>query len=835
MMGYSLGVAKGRSIAVKPDHVVVDLDELVREKPEERVRRLKREASCELPGQAAEGFKAATTVEGLTAALGSRVSPRTPQVLPKGAMYLQPTEERRRSGSHYTPRSLTEPIVKTTLRPVLEAFGARPTPEQILDLKVCDPAMGSGAFLVEACRLLADRLVAAWQAHGKSPRIPPDQDPVLHARRLVAQRCLYGVDKNPFAVDLAKLSLWLVTLAKEHPFTFLDHALRCGDSLVGLTREQIASFHWEAQTQLPIVRQVIDPAVKRADALRAELRAMGDSTDTREKRRLLDEAEDATADVRLIGDLVIAAFFGADKAKAREALRAQYARQVQDWLPRRDRAAELQGIADALRDGEKPLSPFHWEIEFPEVFAREMRGFDAIVGNPPFLGGKRTSTVFGDAYLAYLLGQHDGSHGNADLVAHFFCRAFEKLCRDGCFGLIATKTIRQGDTRTSSLLPIRRAGGSIFAATRRVRWPGQAAVVVSVVHVARGSLAPPYRLDGQEVDLITAFLVNTGPDESPRVLSSNADHGFLGIKVYGQGFLFDDADPDATPTDRMRLLLEKDPRNRARIFPYIGGEELNDSPTQVHRRYVINFGDMSESEARAWPDLYHIVEEKVKPMRLALKRKALRARWWQFGERQPALQRAIRGLPRVLAITQTSQTCAFVFLLPGVIPSHKVVVFPMDSFSSFAVLQSRIHEMWARFFASSMKDDLSYTPSDCFETFPFPHGWEGGSRLEDSGRAYYEHRAALMVANNEGLTATYNRFHDPDERDGGIVKLRELHDAWTVRCWTPTDGRTSARRASSCWTTKKRRTRRSPRRSASPGAAAGRTTSATRSWRACSR
>ena len=149
-----------------------------------------------------------------------------------------------RSGSHYTPRSLTAPIVRTTLQPILARLGDRPTPEQILDLKVCDPAMGSGAFLVEACRLLGDELVKAWHVHDCVPVIPPDEDELLHARRLVAQRCLYGVDKNPMAVDLAKLSLWLVTLAKDHPFTFLDHNLRCGDSLVGLTQAQIAAFHW---------------------------------------------------------------------------------------------------------------------------------------------------------------------------------------------------------------------------------------------------------------------------------------------------------------------------------------------------------------------------------------------------------------------------------------------------------------------------------------------------------------------------------------------------------------------------------------------------------------
>jgi type I restriction-modification system DNA methylase subunit len=191
-----------------------------------------------------KAVKEAGSVEDLHAALLPGIDTNaTPDLVSQGAMVLQPSEERRRSGSHYTPRALTEPIVRTTLAPILVRLRGQedrpPRPEQILDLKVCDPAMGSGAFLVEACRQLGDALVEAWNAHGQKPQIPPDEDEVLFARRLVAQRCLYGVDKNPVAVDLAKVSLWLVTLARDHALTFVDHALRHGDSLVGLSRRQL--------------------------------------------------------------------------------------------------------------------------------------------------------------------------------------------------------------------------------------------------------------------------------------------------------------------------------------------------------------------------------------------------------------------------------------------------------------------------------------------------------------------------------------------------------------------------------------------------------------------
>ena len=139
--------------------------------------------------------------------------------------------------------------------------------------------MGSGAFLVAVCRFLADLLVKAWHAHNVVPKdIPPDEDEILHARRIVAQRCLYGVDKNPMAVDLAKLSLWLATLAKDHPFTFLDHALRRGDSLVGLSQGADRGFHWKPEQQRDFARKIIEDRISRATTYRREIREAAEAT-----------------------------------------------------------------------------------------------------------------------------------------------------------------------------------------------------------------------------------------------------------------------------------------------------------------------------------------------------------------------------------------------------------------------------------------------------------------------------------------------------------------------------------------------------------------------------
>ncbi len=780
IMGYEVERASSPAIGVwsKPKGskssvtVVVSVEEVLKTKVGERAKYLKDVAGCEITGKSLTELKDARTAEDVVAALGRKVSPKTPSLMPVGSLYLQPGEELRRSGSHYTPRALTEPIVKETLRPILSALGENPTPEQILELKVCDLAMGSGAFLVESCRQLAEKLVEAWNKQNVLPEIPIDEEPLLYARRLVAQRCLYGVDKNPFAVNLAKLSLWLATLAKAHPFTFLDHALKWGDSLVGLTSEQIKTFTWdEDKTYKDPNLPLFNLAMEKAKFYRNGIHNL-DEDNYAAKRDFYENIETELGDIRLKGDLVIASFFAKDKDKARKDERDNSWLKFYQWQKNQEDDLDVRRICAELRYGEKPVPAFNWEIEFPEVFDRENPGFDAIVGNPPFAGKNTAINAHADGYMDWLKVVNPESHGNSDLVAHFYRRAFALLRKSGCFGLIATNTIAQGDTRSTGLRYICENGGTIYNAQRRLKWPGLAAVVVSVVNAIKGDYQGVKLLDGREVYLISAFLFKSGGNNNPAVLLANADRSFQGSTVLGMGFTFDDSNPDATSVAEMHYLIAQNPKNQDRIFPYIGGEEVNSSPTHAHHRYVINFGEMSESEAREYPNLVQILEEKVKGKR----GKHSTAPWWQFERVRGELFKAIAPLNRVLLTNaQASTHLSFIFYQSNVVFANSLNVFPFQTYSSFAVLQSCIHEVFARFLSSSMKDDLRYNPSDCFETFPFPENWETNPTLETIGKEYYEYRAALMVHNNQGLTDTYNRFHDPDERHPDILQLRLLH------------------------------------------------------------
>jgi hypothetical protein len=817
MMGFRLEVAPGLSLALKVKGksgapVAVNLEELLALDGAKRLEALKK-LDIEFTPKAALPLKEATSMDALIAACKSKLaSNATPAPVPKGGLLLQPSDERRRSGSHYTPRSLTEPIVRKALAPVLAALGPNPRPDQILDLKICDPAVGSGAFLVEACRQLADALVAAWQSHKTSLLLPPDEDEILYARRLVAQACLYGVDRNPMAADLAKLSLWLVTLAKDHPFTFLDHSIRAGDSLVGLSKRQIEDFHWLPSPERRLGQQFLLERIETAAKRRIEILGGGDLLLPHFKAEKLKDADRALSLVRDAADAVIAAFFAAAKPKERQTKRDEALDGFSSYLGQGKPEDRPTALIDSLAQGPHPVKAFHWEIEFPEVFSGSKPGFHAIVGNPPYAGKNTVAGGNRAHYPEWLQTLHEETHGNADLAAHFFRRAFSLLRVNGCVGFVTTNTIAQGDTRDSGLKWILSHGGTITHATRRLKWPGLAAVVVSIIHIIKGKSLTYKSLDNEPVERISAFLFPGNMDDSPKQLKENRSKSFQGSIFLGTGFTFDDNDNKgiASKLSVMKSIIANDPRNAERIFPLIGYSEVASNPRHYHDRYIIDFGEMSEDEANRWPDLLNIVAEKVRPEREKKTASSIDKRraelWWQYGSPAKDLYNEIKCKKRVLvAGAQASAHFAFAFLPLGLIYSSNLSVMALDQNSDLCIIQSRVHEIWTRMFMSTLEDRLCYTPTTCFETFPFPENLldqpELYTDLEEAGREYYEYRAALMIRNNEGLTKTYNRFHDEGNRDPDIAELRRLHavmDAAVLRAYGWDDLATRAADPATC-------------------------------------
>ncbi len=452
---------------------------------------------------------------------------------------------------------------------------------------------------------------------------------------------------------------------EELPFSFVDHALRHGDSLVGLDLDQIRGFHWKPDAQLEFCSRALDDALEQALEHRAQILELAENEDAasqREKQRLLEYAEQATARIRMIADACVGAFFAEAKPKAREKERNRRLEVLQRALEGDEAAWQtLAELAAPIRDQH---APFHWMIEFPEVFYLERPDpleaggenraafMEAFVGNPPFAGVTRVAATSGPAYVGWLqetVPGDRGMRGRCDLSAYFFRRADDLLGPNGTIGFIATNTIGQGDTRKIGLqFLLTEAGGDIYDATSSMMWPGAAAVTVSIVNIALGSAIActvHRRLDGVEVPAINSRL--RGKPERPDAVRLSANDGcsFQGVIVLGTGFVLG-------PSER-RSLIRSDPRNAGRIFPYINGQELNTSPTQTHDRFILNFGHMELAEAEGWPELLAIIRSRVKPERDRLhERNAwnrdVRRRWWQFASARPEAAAATADIDRCL-------------------------------------------------------------------------------------------------------------------------------------------------------------------------------------------
>jgi hypothetical protein len=746
---------------------------------------------------------------------------------------------RRETGTHYTPRDLAQSIVEHTLEPLIyvgPSQGATPqdwklrSPADLLNLKICDPAMGSGAFLVQACSYVATRLVEAWaqaenggsfvstdgkvyQPSSERERLPSDvRERLLAARRLVAERCLYGVDMNPLAVELAKLSIWLVTLSKGRPLDFLDHNLRPGDSLLGVGRSgeftgmKSATGAQSRQTEMYGKKATV--AIKAALELRSKLRevSLRDIRDVESMSRLDSKARSELALPLLIADGLSGALLASQgKAKALASLLRTITVEADLCLGGDHESCQSittrarESLNIDLRASSQERTPFHWSLEFPEVFNQEEAGFDAVVGNPPFMGGQKITGNLGTAYRGYLVSHiAKGQKGSSDLCAYFFLRAASLVRPDGHLGLLATNTIAQGDTREVGLKQLEQSEFTIYRAVSSERWPGSASIEIAHVWLRRSEWNGPFILDGELVNGISTYL--TACDErqgDPCRLKSNEDIAFQGSNILGMGFLL-------TPDEAQRLVAT-DVSSGDVLFPCINGKDLNSRPDQSASRWAISFRgwplerkdldgtwavaserqrkrwlqtgfvplDYPEPVAADYPDGLEIVRQKVKPGRLENKySKSARDKWWLYERWRPELYSAIEGMDNVICIAATSKTIAFVICQANQVFTHATYVLALDSHEDFAVLQSTVYHVFALQHAGSLKGDFRFSPSDCFETFPFPAEKEA---LRNVGRRYHEFRRELMESHGIGLTNAYNRFHCKENEDLDIQQLRDLH------------------------------------------------------------
>ena len=710
-----------------------------------------------------------------------------PFVIREGGLLVKETPSRKNAGAHYTPKSLAEEVVLHALQPLCYSPGPHQTADtstwelktsdKILDLKVADIACGSGAFLVAAARYLADRVAEAWVREDQTNAHRKDLH--LRAMREVVANCIYGADINDMAVEMCKLSLWLVSLDKSKPFSFVDDKIFCGNSLLGVTSlDQLRRLHIYPERKPRYLQPYIDVDAVLAEAtrLRRELASPVDEDDpqrsTVAKQRLLRRADEVTARLRLVADGIVAtglALGGKPGNQLDDAFKLLEGRAAEAF-PKDGFAGDRTKLDEIIQRGLTPQvetdyerwQPLHWALEVPDVMTRG--GFDAIIGNPPFLGASKLSAAVGPNVREWFLNAvAAGTKGAADLVAYFFLRGTELANHSGSLGLIATNTVAQGDTREVGLDQFDRLGHTIYRSIQSAPWPSSTAnLEYAAVWTTRSKLAASALCvaDGCTVSRISTLLEPEGGTKGlPVRLPEMKGIAFKGAEPGSMAFTM-------TP-QQARILAAQAPAELSVLKPFVNGEDLTSSPHMSGSRWIADFGQMDAIEARRFPTvlawLGHALGRNLEDVRP----------WWRFRRSAPDLRRATADLEHVVALALVSKSVMPVRVGTGPVFSKNLAVFAYDSFADLAILCSSVHQLWAIKYSSTLETRVNYSPTDAFETFPIP---PRTNRLESLGTRLDAARRSVMKKSEVGLTKVYNLVNDPNVKsDSAIAYIREIH------------------------------------------------------------
>lgn len=735
-----------------------------------------------------------------------------PLVYPKDSFMVTTGSDRRETGTHYTPKSLTEAIVTETLTPVVYIGPAEGKPREewqlksaaeLLDLKICDPAMGSGAFLVQVCRWLAERLVEAWiraESAGKyvtvdgevrdtvtdeEPLPRDDEERSVIARRLIAERCLYGVDLNPLAVELAKLSIWLVTLAKGRPFGFLDHNLRCGDSLLGIHRlDQLTELSMkpgQKNTQMRIFGRNIEQAVAEAIQLRKRLRQMPirDIHDVEAMARLDAEAKAKLEAPELIADAFIGEVFRTggnqnvlDVTLMTLSIEAQQYLQGDVNAKRNLRQRAGRGLSFELPEGKLLRKPLHWPMEFPEVFSSENAGFDAMVGNPPFLGNSSWKAVLGNEFKTYVSTLIGSLPGKVDLSVIFHRRSCELIRFRGCYGLVAANNMVEGSATSIGTEKLLESGEFIWT-FRDLRWLGHASVIAAIICFFKGLFSGTRYANGKRCLRIGPKLVSDSEYNkwNPQRLK-NCFYAFKGCdNSRGLAFVLNE-------DSNWFNVLKEEPFSLLR--PYITGDDITSSALHQIGRWALDIGDKDIDYINSnYPLAFRFLNEIVKPNRSVSELKSykgLSERWWQFWNHRAGQMCEIRKYPNFVAFSRVTKHPICMLANSDWIYTEGVILIQNSRPDVLAICQSSAFTEWmvrqqgAKFGVGAT---LRLSIRDGIETFPPPLKFVSNEGVEKS--IFFNNIASEWTkANGVGLTQFYNALSDEKCISPIILDARKL-------------------------------------------------------------
>lgn len=591
--------------------------------------------------------------------------------------------------------------------------------------------------------------------------------------------------------------------------SFLDHRIHCGNAIVGLAHraELQRGIPDEAFKTLPGDDKDLAAALRKqnkeerkgqtslnfAGRVENDIRELDEAYQRFEKMPERSAADYYTRrteyekfrdnirlrNLRLLADAQVAQFYlpKITVNRGKHVTHDTFSRWMEGLNPTGPGIAAAMTLAQRKRFG-------HWFIEFWDVV--DAGGFDLIIGNPPYLGGQGLSGSYGHTFCEWVKWEYAPT-GLSELVVYFLRRIYDLLRPGGFVALITTNSIKDGDVRADGLEQLMKQGGNLTFAVSGMIWPGVANLYVSLFSLHKGPWEnKPRVLDGREVPFISGFFEGYADAGTPQLLPENEDRVFQGSIFLGDGFLM-------SPEQAGRIVAV-DPSSSQVILPVTNGEEVNNEPIQEPRRRIIYFADWPESKASQFSGAFTHALEFVKPERIVHQERPLREKWWLFKRPTIELYQRIRPLPRCFVAAATTKHLNFSAAPLGRIFLNTLYVFTTDRWSDYALVQSTLHEVWARKYSGALKKDLRYSPTDCFLTFAFPRNPASESALAAIGETYHEHRRTLMRDLWLGLTDLYNLFHDPaltpelvtesrgdratitgDEGFARLQRLRELH------------------------------------------------------------
>ncbi|BAU13564.1 DNA modification methyltransferase related protein [Leptolyngbya sp. NIES-3755] len=526
------------------------------------------------------------------------------------------------------------------------------------------------------------------------------------------------------------------------------------------TLKQIQALHRKLQTY-----RVLDPACGSGNFLYVAYQEL-----KRVEKRLLDRTSEMGGSTQLqIGGLVSPnQFFGMDT----NLFAVQLAR-VTMMIARKIAIDTFKLTESAL-----PLDTLDHNIVCQDALFSEWTKADAIIGNPPFLGGKKIKSELGQDYAEKLYKQFPDVKGQPDYCVFWFRKAADLIDENGRVGFVGTNSIAQNTSRVASLDYVVEKGGQIHNAISTQPWSGEANVHVSMVNWARKS-PQKYVLDKAEVDFISTSLKCELSVISAFQLGANKQISFQACELGSKGFIVSET--------QAKCWISQDLKNVQVLKPMVDGRSLVNPLEPLD--WVVDFADMDIEEASEYTLPFLWIKQKVKPEREHNSSKSVRENWWRFRRISPVLRQKISGLSCYFATPKVSKYVIFQPVSTTNLPCEANMVIASEDFYVLGILTSIVHRTWVKAQSSTLEDRTRYTNTTCFETFPFPQTVTRSLIQEIRGtmQDLHEYRSDLMNRRGWGITKLYNDyFHEPSSR---LCKLHQLLDKLVLQAYqfTPND------------------------------------------------